>query len=284
MNTVRYELLEGDDTGIARIMLNRPEVRNAQSVAMTYELNAAFDTAAADDNVKVVILAAEGPHFSAGHDMRDRAVMDGHDTVGTWCGFDLPGGEGLFAREEEVYLGMCRRWRDLPKPTIAQVHGRCIAGGLMLAWVCDLIVASDDARFVDPVVSMGVNGVEWFVHPWELGARKAKEHLFTADEWDAAEAHRLGMVNHVVPRAELETFTLALARRIATKPSFALKLAKLSVNQTLDAMGQRVAIEGAFGLHHVAHSHNQLRFGMPVDPSGLALPPRRPRPSSGEAI
>ena len=125
---------------------------------------------------------------------------------------------------------------------------------------------------------MGVNGVEWFVHPWELGARKAKEHLFTADEWDAAEAHRLGMVNHVVPRAELEAFTLALARRIASKPSFALKLAKLSVNQTLDAMGQRVAIEAAFGLHHVAHSHNQLRFGMPVDPSGLALPPRRPRP------
>ena len=275
--TVRYETLTGEDAGIARIVMDRPQARNAQSVAMTYELNAAFDAAAADDDVKVVVLAGAGPHFSAGHDLRDRGTPGHHDTVGTWCGFGLPGHEGYFAREEEIYLGMCRRWRDLPKPTIAQVQGRCIAGGLMLAWVCDLIVAADDARFVDPVVTMGVNGVEWFVHPWELGARKAKEHLFTADEWDAAEAYRLGMVNHVVPRAELEAFTLALARRIATKPSFALKLAKLSVNQTLDAMGQRTAVDAAFSLHHVAHSHNQQRFGMLIDPAGMTV---RPSPAS----
>jgi enoyl-CoA hydratase len=272
VSTIVYEVLTGDLGGIARVTLDRPDARNAQSIEMIYELNGAFDRAANDDTVKVIILDANGPHFSAGHDLRDRGRMGTHDVVGTSCGFELPGHEGYFAREEEIYLGMCRRWRDLPKPTIAAVHGRCIAGGLMLAWVCDLIVASDDAVFVDPVVTMGVNGVEWFAHPWELGPRKAKELLFTADPWDAAEAHRLGMVNHVVPRADLAEFVNQLAKKIAAKPSFALKLAKLSVNQAVDAQGQKSAIDSAFGLHHVAHAHNKERFGMLIDPSGIAPP------------
>lgn len=275
MSTIRFELLAGESTGIARITLDRPEARNAQSIEMLYELNDAFDRAAQDDSVRVIILDGEGPHFSAGHDLRDRGTMADRDPVGTACGFDLPGHEGYFAREEEIYLGMCRRWRDLPKPTIAAVHGRCIAGGLMLAWVCDLIIAADDAIFSDPVVTLGVNGVEWFVHPWELGPRKAKELLFTAEPWDAAEAYRLGMVNHVVPRAELATFTEHLARKIAAKPSFALKLAKLSVNQAVDAQGQKTAIDAAFGLHHVAHAHNKERFGMLVDPAGISLPAKK---------
>lgn len=286
--TVRYEVPaaaelggphdpEHPDAGIARIVLNRPEARNAQNIQMTYDLNDAFDRAAADDAVKVIILSGEGPHFSAGHDLRDAGSMDDHDTVGTWCGFDLPGAEGHMGKEEEIYLGMCRRWRNLPKPTIAQVHGRTIAGGLMLAWVCDLIVASEDATFVDPVVQMGVNGVEWFAHPWELGPRKAKELLFTADTWDAAEAHRLGMVNHVVPREQLADFTMALARRIASKPSFALKLTKESVNQTLDAMGQWTAMQAVFSMHHIAHSHNMQRFGSLVDPTGIPAAVRKPK-------
>ena len=159
-----------------------------------------------DDAVKVIILAGNGPHFSAGHDLRpagkNAAGVD-FPPVGTWGGFAEPNAHGRFAREQEIYLQITRRWRNLAKPTIAEVHGKCIAGGLMLAWACDLIVASDDAEFCDPVVTMGVCGVEWFVHPWELGPRKAKEFLFTADVWSAEEAHRLGMVNHVVPRAEL---------------------------------------------------------------------------------
>jgi enoyl-CoA hydratase len=281
--TVRYERLYGDDDGIARIVMNRPEARNAQSVQMTYDLNMAFDRAAGDDAVKVIIVSGAGPHFSAGHDLRDRTKLSSFTPVGTWCGFDLPGHEGYMAREEEVYLGMCRRWRNLPKPTIAQVHGRCIAGGLMLAWVCDLIIASDDATFVDPVLTMGVNGVEWFAHPWELGPRKAKEHLFTADAWDAQEAHRLGMVNHVIPRNDLESFTLAMARRIATKPSFALKLTKESVNQTLDAQGQWTAMQATFSMHQIAHSHNMQRFGIPVDPGGLQNPPKPAPPSAPSA-
>ncbi len=196
--------------------------------------------------------------------------------VGNWGGFAEPNAHGRFAREQEIYLQITRRWRNLAKPTIAEVHGKCIAGGLMLAWACDLIVASADAEFCDPVVTMGVCGVEWFVHPWELGPRKAKELLFTADAWSAEEAHRLGMVNHVVPRPELSSFVLALARRIAAKPSFALKLTKEAVNRSVDVMGQPAAIEQAFALHQLCHAHNLQEFGMVVDPAGLHPSVRKP--------
>lgn len=273
--TVLYEI---PAPGVARITQNRPEARNAQNYQLTYDLNAAFDEAAADESVKVIILAGAGPHFSAGHDLRGGGPpLSSYPTVGTWREFGKKGAEGYMAVEEEIYLGMCRRWRNIPKPTIAQVQGKCIAGGLMLAWVCDLIVASDDAMFSDPVVQMGVCGVEYFAHPWELGARKAKEMLFTADWVTAEEAHRLGMVNHVVPRAELETFTLALAQKIAEKPSFALKLAKEAVNQTLEAQGQWQAMLAVFNLHQLAHSHNQELFGVRIDPNGIPGAVRRDR-------
>ena len=133
--------------------------------------------------------------------------------VGTWTDFDAKGAEGRYGREMEIYLKMCERWRNLPKPTIAEVQGKCIAGGLMLAWVCDLIMASDDATFKDPVIDFGMPGVEFFMHPWELGIRKGKEFLFTADELGAEEAKACGMVNHVVPRDRLSAETLALAEK-----------------------------------------------------------------------
>src|SRR6185312_11132520 len=149
------------------------------------------------------------------------------------------GGDQRFARESEVYLGMCRRWREIPKPMIASIQGACIAGGLMLAWVCDLIVAADDAFFADPVVRMGIPGVEYFAHPWVLGPRAAKEVLFTGERFDARRAHEWGMVNRVVPRDELESRTLELAGRIAEMPRFGLALTKRAVNQAEDLMGLR---------------------------------------------
>lgn len=273
LQTVTYEVL---DSNIARITLNRPEVRNAQSRRLIYELNDAFTAAAFDDDIKVVILAANGPHFSSGHDQRDSEKFQGAP-VGISGGFGKPGAEGLMAQEDETFLNMCRRWQQLPKPTIAQVHGKVIAGGLMLAWVCDLIVASDDASFTDITVAMGVNGVEWFAHPWELGVRKAKEMLFTGEPVSASDAHRLGMVNRVVTREELADSTLELARTIATKPSFGLKLAKLSCNQTLDAQGFWTAQQAAFSLQHLGHSHNRLLFGTTGDPSGMQI---KPKPAS----
>jgi enoyl-CoA hydratase len=188
------------------------------------------------------------------------------DTVSTSGGFDREGAEGYMAWEEEVYFQMCWRWRNLPKPLIAAAQGKTIAGGLMLLWVADVIVASDDALFSDPVVGMGVNGVEYFAHPWEFGARKAKELLFTGDWVTAEQARELGMVNHVVPRDDLRPFVMAMADRIAQRPSFALKLAKESVNQALEAQGQFTALRAAFSLQHLGHTHNRVRFGLPIDP------------------
>jgi enoyl-CoA hydratase len=156
----------------------------------------------------------------------------------------------------EVYLGMCRRWREMPKPAIAMVQGACIAGGLMLAWVCDLIIASPDAFFADPVVRMGIPGVEYFAHPWVLGARFAKEILFTGDRFSAQRAYELGMVSRVVPREDLASAALAMAERIAEMPAFGLALAKRAVNQCEDLMGMRPGMDSVFGLHHLAHAHN----------------------------
>jgi enoyl-CoA hydratase len=268
-NTLLYENWA---PGIARIVLNRPDARNAQDLQMTYDLNDAFDHATRDNEIKVIVLSASGPHFSAGHDLRGdggKRLKEDFPVVGTWAGFENPGAHGLFDRENEIYLEMVRRWQHLPKPTIAAVHGKCIAGGLMLAWACDIIVAAQDAMFRDPVVMMGVCGVEFFMHPWELGPRKAKEFLFTADWWTATEAHRLGMVNHVVDRDKIEAFTLDLAKKIAEKPLFALKLTKKAISHAMDAMGQQTSIDYAFGLHQLCHNHNEKLFGLPIDPGGV---------------
>lgn len=255
---------------VARITLDRPQARNAQNMQLLYELNDCFDLAAQDDSVSVIILAANGPHFSAGHDLKDDdgpQVLAERRTVGTWCGFDCAGAESRMAMEKEVYIGFSERWRNLPKPTIAAVHGKVIAGGLMLVWPCDIIVASEDAMFQDNTVSMGINGVEFFNHPFEVGARKAKEMLFTSDFLTAEEVHRLGMVNHVVPRDQLDSFALDLASRIAEKPLFALKLAKESVNVAQDNQGRANAMQTAFAYHQLAHSHNQQLFDLPIDPA-----------------
>jgi enoyl-CoA hydratase len=245
---------------VAIVRMNRPEYRNAQNSAMTYALDDAFAAAAADDEVKVIVLAGAGDHFSAGHDIgtpeRDIDTSFPRRAGLWWDHVGKAGGENRLAREEEVYLGMCRRWRELPKPTIAMVQGACIAGGLMLAWACDLIVAADDAFFVDPVVRMGIPGVEYFAHPWVMGPRFAKELLFTGGRVDAERALQLGMVNRVVPRSKLEDAVAELAEQIAGMPRLGLALAKKAVNQAEDLMGLQVGIDSAFGLHQLAHAHN----------------------------
>ena len=244
----------------AVITLSRPQYRNAQNSAVTYALDAAFQRATNDDDVAVIVLTGAGEHFCAGHDIgtpeRDIDKSFDRQAVIWWDHVGKQGADSRYAREMEVYLGMCRRWRELPKPTIAMVQGACIAGGLMLAWVCDLIVASDDAFFADPVVRMGIPGVEYFAHPWALGPRFAKEMLFTGDRFTAARAYELGMVSRVVPRAELPDVTFELAGRIAKMPQFGLALAKRAVNQCEDQMGMRNGMDSVFGLHHVAHAHN----------------------------
>src|SRR4051794_21698237 len=256
LDVVTYRVIDG----IAIVTINRPRYRNAQNSAMTYALDSAFIRAVVDESVRAIILAGSGEHFSAGHDIgtpgRDHHVDYENRASLWWDHVDRAGGDGRYAREMEVYLGMCRRWREIPKPTIAMIQGACVAGGLMLAWVCDLIVASEDAFFSDPVVRMGIPGVEYFAHPWVLGPRFAKEILFTGDRFTAQRAFQIGMVNKVVDRDDLERETLALATRIAAMPQFGLALTKKAVNQCEDQMGLRNGIDSAFGLHHFAHAHN----------------------------
>ncbi len=258
---------------VARIVLARADKRNAQNMKMLYEINTALDMATQDDQVRAIILAADGPDFSSGHDLTDNTAKvgdHGAPVTGTG-GFGLAGPEGYFAQEQEVFLGFCWRWRNLPKPVIVAVQGRAIAGGLMLIWPFDIIIASDDASFSDPVVAFGANGHEFFVHAWEVGHRKAKEMLFTGEPVLAQEAKELGMVNHVVPRERLESFTLEMAEKIAQRPMIGLRMSKLSVNQSLDAQGMWTAIQSAFGLHHFAHTHNRVMHGMIVDPAGMQI-------------
>jgi len=247
---------------VATVTMNRPEYRNAQNAALTQALDAAMLRAATDDAIKVIVLAGAGEHFSAGHDIGSpgRDIQRSFPRVATtfWEHEDKTGAENLYVREQELYLGMCRRWRELPKPTIAMVQGACVAGGLMLAWTCDLIVAADDAFFADPVLKMGIPGVEYFAHPFVMAPRLAKEFLFLGERITAQRAHEIGMVNRVVAREQLEAETGSIAERIAKMPRFGLLLAKKAINQAEDRMGMRDVMDATFALHHLAHAHNSL--------------------------
>lgn len=258
--TVNYTVEEG----VAYVTMNRPQFHNAQNGKMTYELDAAFKAAVANDSVKVIVLRGEGKHFSAGHDIGTpgRDVHLSQDRVTMWYDHaNKEGGEYLYVREAEAYLGMCRRWREISKPTIAAVQGACIAGGLMLAWVCDLIVATDDAYFSDPVVRMGIPGVEYFAHPFELNPRIAKEFLFTGEKMSAERAYQMGMVNRISTRETLAEDVKALAQKVGQMPRLGLALTKQVINHVEDLQGKRTGMDAAFAWHHFTHAHNDLVSG-----------------------
>ena len=239
-----YTCIEVEQQGaVRRLWLNRPQARNAQSRNMLDELDAALSEAAVDPDTRVVVIGGRGGHFSAGHDLKEAQLHRADFTV-----------EERWAYEELRYFDYCMRLWDFPKPTIAQVQGACIAGGFMLANMCDLVVAADDALFGDPVThTMGAVATEVLIHPWVMGLRQAKEMLYTGERLDAARAHAIGLVNRVVPRDELDAQTLELATRIAQTPPFAIKLLKRSLNRTLDVQGMRAALSAHFDLHQLSH-------------------------------
>jgi len=257
---VQYETL--DEGRIARIMLNRPEARNAQNRGMLVELDDAFRQAEEDDEVRVVILGGMGPMFSSGHDMGSKVSVaeytpgpTQHRTRGI-NGGTRKGAENLMLQEWHYFFENTRRWRNLRKITIGQAHGDVYAAALMLLWACDLIVADDNTRFTDVVgARLGMCGVEYFAHPWEFGPRKAKELLLTGDSIDAHEAHGLGMVSKVFPPDELADRTVEFARRIAQLPTMTALLIKEAVNQSVDNMGFYNALNACFTLHELNHSH-----------------------------
>jgi enoyl-CoA hydratase len=237
--TIRSEV----DGPVATITLARPASANAQSSRMIEELDAAFDAADVDDSVRVVVLAADGKHFSAGHDLKE--ILAGTET---WAAMRATP-EGKLRHEQVMYWDKLVKIRDFRKPTIAAVQGTCAAAGLMLACMCDLIVAADDARFSNPVARMSGVGVELLVEPWELGARKAKEFMLCATTLTAAEAERYGLVNRVVARDDLATEARALADQIALVPPVTAEAIKASVNHMLDAAGQRESWRFHFVIH-----------------------------------
>lgn len=229
---------------VLRVYHNRPKQANSESENLLAEMDDALERAKKDDNIRVLIIGGVGKHFSAGHDL-----IGGMETRGAYTP------EQHWLWESEHYLGNAFRIWDFPKPTIAQVQGACIAGGFMVANMCDLMVASDDAYFSDPVVhSLAAASVEALVHPWVMGMRKAKEFLYTGQKLTAAEAKEWGMVNHVVPRADLEEFTLKLANHIALAPPVGIRMMKRSLNRSADIMGFRNSIMAHFDTHILSTS------------------------------
>ena len=257
---VKYETF--DEGTIVRINLNRPESRNAQSRGLLVELDDAFAQAEADDTVRVVILGGEGPMFSSGHDMGSKQSIEEytpgpnqHPTRAINGGTRLAA-ENRMLQEWHYFFENTKRWRNLRKITIAQVHGDVYAAGLMLMWACDLIVGAEDVCFADVVgTRLGMCGVEYFAHPWEFGPRKTKELMLTGDSIDIHEAHALGMVSKVFTNEELPERTLEFARRIAALPTMTALLIKESVNQTQDNMGFYNSLNSCFTLHELNHSH-----------------------------
>lgn len=257
---VTYETL--DDGTIARIMLNRPDARNAQNRGMLVELNDAFLRAEADDQVRVVILGGNGKMFSSGHDLGSKVSVEeytpGPNQHPTRAinGGTREGAEALMLQEWHYFFENTRRWRNLRKITIGVAHGDVYAAALMLLWSCDLIVAAEGTTFADVVGSrLGMCGVEYFGHPWEFGPRKAKELLLTGDSISAEEAHALGMVSKIFPADVVQDRTVEFARRIAERPTMAALLIKEAVNQTVDNMGFYNSLNACFTLHELNHAH-----------------------------
>jgi enoyl-CoA hydratase len=282
-----------DDGSIARIMLDRPEARNAQNRGMLVELDDAFRRAEADDQVRVVILGGNGTMFSSGHDLGSKVATaertpgpDQHPSM-VVNGGTRTGAERLMLQEWHHFFESTRRWRNVRKITVAEVKGPVMSAGLMLMWACDLIVAAEGTTFADVVgTRLGMCGMEYFAHPWEFGPRKTKELMLTGDSLSVDEAYVSGMVSKVFPLDELEARTDDFARRIAAVPTMGALMIKESVNQTVDNMGFHNALQACFTLHELNHSHwAQIHDdGAPVGTVADGVPDWRTAPPVGPAL
>ena len=242
-------LLIEQSGAVRRIWLNREAMRNAQNQLLLDELDAALTAAGQDEATKVLVLAAKGKHFSAGHDLKEAQEKRSDFSV-----------EERWAYEEQRYFGYCMKLWDFPKPTVAQVQGACVAAGFMLANMCDLVVTSEDAFFSDPVThTLGAASVEVLIHPWVMGLRQAKGFLFLGERMSAQRAYEIGMVNKVVPSGTLDEETMVVAQRIAMAPPFAMRALKKSLNRSVDVQGMRQALSAHFDLHQLSHVSSEFQ-------------------------
>jgi naphthoate synthase len=253
---IRYELATGDDAGIAKITIDRPEVRNAFRPETVIELSDAFDRAREDLDVGVVILTGEGPDaFCSGGDQRVRGARGGYLT-----GADAEGAAGQ-ASDPGTTAGVGRfhvtdlqiQIRRMPKPVVAMVAGYAIGGGHVLQIICDLTIAADNARFgqTGPKVGSFDGGFGASVLSRLVGPKKAKEIWFLCRQYDAHQAQEMGLVNTVVPLARLEEETIQWCREMLALSPFALRLLKASFNADED---------GLSGIQQLAHDANLLFY------------------------
>ncbi len=245
---ISYATIAVEGGSIATITLDRPEAANALGSVMIDELDAALDLAEADAEVRVVVIAGSGKHFCAGHDLKELFAGESD-----WAALRTTA-EGKWHHEQVMYFDRCVRIRDFRLPTIAAVHGVCSAAGLMLAAMCDLIVATTDARFSNPVLRMSGAGVELLVEPWELGPRRAKEFLLCATTLTGSDARQIGLVNRTVepgddPAAAVGAAATAMAAEVALVPTVTAQAVKASINHMIDGMGQRDSWRHHFMIH-----------------------------------
>src|SRR5437868_5533603 len=205
-------LLEERTDGVLRLTLNRPEARNALSIELMTALVEGLGRAADDPHSRVVVIAGAGPAFCAGHDLRELRQDPRRETY-----------QRIFALCSELMLAIVR----LPKPVIAEVHGIATAAGCQLVATCDLAVAAAEARFATPGVNIGLFcSTPMVALSRAIGRKPVMEMLLTGELIDAASAKALGLVNRVVPAAELSAATAALASQIAGKSALTLKIGK----------------------------------------------------------
>ena len=248
-------LLNELDRGVRRLTLNRPDKLNALSKPLVDELSAALAAAAADTDTRVIVLAGAGRSFCAGYDLTEELTTDAAE-LQVALRLDLD-------RLLEVF--------DHPQPIIGRIHGHCLAGGCDLMMLCDVVVAASDAVFGFPEITFG-SAVVANVLPWLVGARKAKELMLTGDRIDGNEAHRLGLVNRVVPADQLDLAVDELARRIATFDPGTVRLTKQMVNRTLDSAGFRRSLVESVDLAAIiesSRSPERVEFDRVRDEEGL---------------
>ncbi len=236
MNTVRYERIGP----VAAVTMDRPQYRNAQSRVLLEELDAAFTEAMADHEVRVVVLFGNGEHWSSGHDIGTAEELADREAR------PYPKGVlGIQQRSWDWNVENTMRWRDLPKPTLAAVHGSCIYGGWMIAAAMDLIVAAENARFIPFLF-------QYQSTPWDIGARRAKDLMWEQGWLDANAAHELGFVSAVVPLEQLTEAVMAKAERIASLHPMVAQMIKRQVNDAQDAQGFRAAISAGHSAYLMA--------------------------------
>ena len=220
---------------IARLTLNRPERANALNQTMLVEIGAALDQAEDDPDVRVLVVRGAGSAFSSGFDLKEQMERRPHG-VDQW--------RPILRRDFDTVM----RFWHFPRPTIAAVRGPCLAGACELALACDLTIAADDAFFGEPELKFGA-GIVAMILPWIVGPKVAKEIILTGeDRIPAARAKDIGMVNRVVPAADLDAATLALAQHIAAIDPDLVKQTKRAINRAYEAQNMLPALEEALAI------------------------------------